>query len=801
MKRYGVLMFCCLLGLAGCGQKVHERFIFTDEKIDRARQNIEQHQWAAALYDSLKALSVEACSLDSAALCGWIPEYTPTRVVDCPHCHTSWKEYIWQWHAGQPNTITCRVCSTAVSTAHYPSNDSMIVIDPQGQSHRLPVHRAADGKVYQIQERIAFEKLFQRVRLWFIALGCVYAIEKDESAAAAAIRLLTRLGQVYPGYALHDWYHYGTKPWKLAGKISGWNYQDAIFVVAAGKAFDAVANSPTWTEEKRQTVVNGVFQTALDMLTAIEPAKQIINDTPFRYAGVAMCARLLRDPKAMRWVLNAETGVVNFIRRYWFPDGTWCERSPSYHQMALRNFHNVVEVLENYSDPAEYRAEDRVDHFYLQDVSRLQNIYELLFDITYPDGSMPPINDSHTGAKPPALFADAAYAWFESKRALLYLAGALKDSTFGQGTLFSLFYRPADVAETLNHHLKTSVTTRPSRNIEDMGLAILRSTTKNPETMVTVQYGGIYGGHDHFDKSDVTLFSQQREMLSDLGYVYSSFPDIFTWMQRSLAHNTVTVDGINHRYIGGECPLFYSKNEFHIADIRNPWIYHMVTNVYRRQLMLIEHDQHACLVDVFRVRGGEQHDWSAHAQSKDLRINRLHFSETERIPGCDYAYRYFSKVETALLNGRFEAEWRWMNRPRAGLRLHMLSPKQGQLFRALAPAQRRRGEEGKRLPWLLLRSQKQAQTTFVAVWEPFKAKPVLRSVELDYIKAKKPAWPVCLRITWQDGTVDRVACALQDKPKETLSVLTRPQSWKGRFGIVRVSENRIDKEIWLNAFY
>lgn len=796
-----VLFSVMVILLASCAKQSDRRFVFTEAKIERAKQNIEQHSWAASFYDSLKQVAHEAIRLDSLEICSWISDYTPTRVVDCPHCHTSWKEYIWQWEVSSPDAITCRVCSTRITDQNYPDNDTVRVIDPQGFSHPVPVHLDATGKEYRLRSRIAYEKLFHRVRHWLNALACVYAIERDDKAADAAIRLLTRVGQVYPGYALHDWYHYGTKPWKLAGKISGWNYQDAIFIVAAGKAYDAVRDYHGWTDGKRQVVLEGVFHTALDMLTAIEPAKQIINDTPFRYAGVAVCARILDDPAAMRWVLNPETGVVNFIRRYWFPDGTWCERSPSYHKMALRNFHQLVEVLENYSDPARYQDEDRVEHFYLQNIPRLRPIYEQLFRITYPDGTLPPINDSHVYDRPRALFADAAYAWYDSEFALLSLAAALKDSSLNTGDMFALFYRPPQASQTLRKILQADSYNRPSENIEDMGLVILRSKAKTPETMVTAQYGGIYGGHDHFDKADITLFAHGQEMLSDLGYVYSSFPDIFTWMQRSLAHNTVTIDAINHRYSAGECQLFHTEPGFHVADIRCPWIYHMVTDIYHRQLMLVENSNDACLVDIFRVRGGKQHDWSVHAQSKHLWIKNLNFSAIKRIPGCDYAYTFLKDNSVASITRPFFAEWQWPESPVAGLRMHMLSPVAAEIFRSQAPAQRQRGKEGKTLPWLVVRTQNSGSTTFLAIWEPFKENPVLSTVKLLTLDAGHSDWPAVVQLSWTDGTIDYIASALEDKPERVMSVLNQKLPWQGRFGLVRTTRNRMVKQVWLNAFH
>jgi hypothetical protein len=782
---------------SGFGQ-TGQSFLYTPEKVRVARENIARHAWAASLFDSLRQSAEDAASFNVDEIRAWIPEYTPTRVVDCPVCGTHWKEYIWRWSREDPDAILCRVCSTRVTAENYPDNDSLLVHDPQGRPHYCPVHRDSSGQIYLFRERLAYQRLNQ-IRDWLKAMAAVYAVTEDERFAGTAIRFLERLGRVYPGYALHDWERYGTKPWRLAGKISGWNYEDAVLIIACGKAYDATRHSELWDEETRNVVRNGLFRSAADFLTAIRPDKQIVNDAPFRYAGVAVAGRILNDPKVMRWVLDDELGVVSFMRRYWNYDGSWVEMAPSYHLMALRNFHAAVEALEDYSDPPAYQAADRIDDFDLRNVMRLQRIYESLFQITYPDDHLPPINDSHVEDVPKPLLADAAYAWFGSDDALRYLAAAYSDTTLDRGSLFSLFNRPPDAPDRLRAISKKIP--RPSVDYDDLGIVVIRSALHRPETMLTLKYGGIFGGHDHMDKLSMTLFARDREMLSDLGYVYSSFKDIFTWMRRSLAHNTVTIDGINQSGLHCASELLHAEPGFQVSETRCPWLYHTITEIFNRQIIYIEREDGDYIVDLFRVKGGDIHDWSVHAETPDLRCDNIEFSSMNEIEGRDYAYEHLKNVRLAELTKGMEATWRWTRPPVAELKLHLIAPENGSLYLADAPAQRMIGQEGRTLPYIIVRAHQTGTTTFAAVWVPYVSTSSIQSVRLLRLEENVDAgWPVVISVSWENGDEDVLYSGLRDNPDYTIGMKTITAKARGRIGYLRLPEDGVIEHKWINAY-
>ncbi|UCE07959.1 MAG: heparinase II/III family protein, partial [bacterium] len=358
-----------------------------------------------------------------------------------------------------------------------------------------------------------------------------------------------------------------------------------------------------------------------------------------------------------------------------------------------------------------------------------------------------------------------------------------------------------DAPEHLKSIRKRTPISRNSINVDDLGLVILRSHSKKPETMLTIKYGGIYGGHDHADKLDITLFAESREMLSDLGYVYSSHQNIFTWMQRSIAHNTVTVDGINQRYMHGACELFHSKPGFQVAETRNPWIYHTITDVFNRQIIHVERENRDYVIDIFRVSGGTMHDWSVHAETSDLQLEGVHLNKMTGINGRDYAYEHLKNVRTAKFSNGFKALWNWWEEPLASLKLHLISPDEAQIFLANAPAQRKIGQEGRILPYIIIRTEEKNNTTFIAVWEPFSVTPALESVQLNMLKeTSKKSWPIVIQIKWKDGVEDFITSDLTDQPDEKIKIYGQEINLNGRIGLIRFQNDEMKQKEWVTAF-
>ncbi len=146
-----------------------------------------------------------------------------------------------------------------------------------------------------------------------VTLAEAYVLTGEEPFARKSLLLLRRMGEVYPGYVLKDWENFGRKPWGLAGKISGWHYEDATAVGSLARAYDAIRVGGLVGADDARVIEGGLFRKAGEMLIAMTPESGVVNDIPHRFAGVASIARVLGDDEMMRWVLN-DTQRVRAVR-------------------------------------------------------------------------------------------------------------------------------------------------------------------------------------------------------------------------------------------------------------------------------------------------------------------------------------------------------------------------------------------------------------------------------------------------------------------------------------------------------
>ena len=74
-----------------------------------------------------------------------------------------------------------------------------------------------------------------------------------------------------------------------------------------------------------------------------------------------------------------------------------------------------------------------------------------------------------------------------------------------------------------------------------------------------LKYGPHGGGHGHPDKLSISVHDGRKELVSDFGTSAYGAPDYTKWYRKTLAHNTVTVDGRDQSETAGEFVAFESR--------------------------------------------------------------------------------------------------------------------------------------------------------------------------------------------------------------------------------------------------
>jgi len=133
---------------------------------------------------------------------------------------------------------------------------------------------------------------------------------------------------------------------------------------------------------------------------------------------------------------------------------------------------------------------------------------------------------------------------------------------------------------------------------------------------------GSHRQHMHHDQLNMLLFAHDNALLVDIGYPEQT--DRFNhrlsgYFVNTIAHNTVTVDA-SKQGRGPGCLHGFAKDGFaQVVDASCEGTYPDHVSLYRRANMLVEvTDEHSYLFDVFYVRGGSQHDYSAHGTQADF---------------------------------------------------------------------------------------------------------------------------------------------------------------------------------------
>ena len=301
-----------------------------------------------------------------------------------------------------------------------------------------------------------------------------------------------------------------------------------------------------------------------------------------------------------------------------------------------------------------------------------------------------------------------------------------------------------------------------------VGFASLQTGREANRTALAVFYG-IYWGHAHYDRLQLDLYAWGHALTPDLGYPETADaydPRRAGFISHTVTHNTVMVNARRQALARGRLHLYDPGDFAQLVEISAEACYPKTTKLYRRTLMLVDvgPDQ-AYVVDIFRVRGGSQHDWIVHGTQADFdsdlpmsapRENGTvagpdvpygHFYDDRRydndneahVPYHLYegsAFQWLFNVQETKLNGVGSARWRlnrppdlYPQRPHAGvvLRAHLVG--QNETVVACDGIPQRRETWPDTLKFLLRRRVgNDLESMYVTVFEPYKDAPFIESV-------------------------------------------------------------------------
>jgi hypothetical protein len=759
-----------------------QRMIYSEADVALARENIEKHSEAKAVRDSIvsaadKWLEWSDEDLRKLLTSARVPRAFDLNVHGCPvhgaEVFNKGGAYPWKLDPRRPMKVICPVGDEV-----YPSNDYEAYAN-SGFDPELKKTWSGD----YVDDGWGWVNPKDGERYWFVAyanqwnwyrtidpamlnLSRAYLLTGDKRYAHKAAVMLVRLAQVYPSMDYGDQSRYGMMLKMQGGRYPGkvlYHTWEAFFARDMAEAYDNIWNAIDGDaelqklygksgEQLRGFIEANFLEDAVDAYFANKIEGNFgMHQTALLYI---LLARQNMDLKKYSHLLIDEPGEdsAHMGLRYALYNMVWRDgapfESPGYNMLWLENFAVLGELLKKggtdlFADP------------------KMKLVFDSPLDMVNIGLQTPATGDS-AGVLGGLVGRDVeiyskVYQAYKDSRYLPWMSGATTKENRGFTTFQTLFYPALPPRSTTED--KRAVAPQPSRLLAGNGMGILNNPADTVSLMMTY---GMHISHYHYDFLHFDIFANGQAMLPDLGYgdaMNAYVSGIYTWTLNTIAHNTVVVDakrqqnnlpGVVHEF--ADAPFARSM------DASSP----AYSNVeqYRRHLIQVDvDDNRSYIVDVFRVKGGTQHDYSLHGPPGQVEtINGVWSTpgkgtlagenvELEQIydddvlgakdyKGVYYVYKgsgyqhLFNPQK--LQSGSGALHYRHIRDEDAQIRIHPLTQNADEVF--LADAYDLPRARKHQVKYLITRRKSDGnaplESTFISVLEPFSGQPFIQSTKV-----------------------------------------------------------------------
>jgi hypothetical protein len=553
-------------------------------------------------------------------------------------------------------------------------------------------------------------------------LAMLYQVNRDPAHAERAAALLSKFAWAVPQWPIWNPYYLPypqrqATPQSLptafrseysAGLWGQWIYMDLIMGLPLVQARAFIAESGALKRINAEAKVSQLFDLHLEVQRKYGKTPDYSNMDSFQIRGKLEFGRYLPSPALVH---DGVEHLRSLLTTGFYPDGWWHEGSPAYHFDLVRGLRLLcTELLQGYSDPPGFisaagRRFDRLD-LRREFGPQLDRADAVSRSMVLPDRTMMSVHDT---------------PW--------------------------PFFGPPDAAAPNSPVLHGA-----------MGQGSLVSGTGSGYAMATLHWGRA-GTHSHADALRLHLWAKGSEVISGNQYhPIQGSGSSREWHQSTAAQATVVVDGQEQSPIGRRgsrirTPVIVDTIPG-IADWRWRWTQGQAGNdagtlrfmcdrfadvqvieadahqaydsvvpvsMYRRTVALVRiDDANTYVVDIFRVRGGQTHDWMLHSALQS--IQSLGVSPTLRPTGGSLG-KWITGLESATVADGWKATFALDDGTR--LDTHMLGCPGTTVMTGNAPAMRRAGTA----PFLVAR-RTGGDSTFVAIHHAYRGSaPRIVSVE------------------------------------------------------------------------
>ena len=545
--------------------------------------------WEAKFWGSPEAVTL--LEMDLQKLAGLVPTQAGLRFCRCPSCDATEADETLGWSIRKPKVVTCRACGESFPNDKVPASvdkkvpEELVEVVP-GLNHRYPYHvpelekqKAPDEKLflaarrdYEAREFLSKAALYAALRYRQRPLG-----PPDPALARVAAVLILRFAQVYPNYALH------------------------LDQPGRPKFFEPAHQPPPY--RRGYATAKWDWSGSLDVPINLAIAYAIVRDD----AAIREAGRLLNDPDPARTIeedlfrgsvrfvlgqpeevgeraLEADRGLL-VVARLLADEGLTAEASRRLRDFSDRGFY--LDGLWKQGDgPSHRRVVGMLDGW----IGRL-----------IPTDGL--AQNGRLGGSPLPILALARSA----------------GSTILPGRKFI----DPEVRRVGWPGVDAVPEPRKASLLGGAGVARL-AVGDGPDALDLELRGMGQFGDPRSRRQALRLSVGGRPVLGDLDDLP---PRSDGWDLASSSHNTVLVDGLNHRETpralrepapGGDFAFFAADPDFQVAVLDDPRAYPRSTSWYRQTVVACSGSKSRYAVSVFEVAGGHQHDQVFHASHGNL---------------------------------------------------------------------------------------------------------------------------------------------------------------------------------------
>ncbi|HWQ52949.1 MAG TPA: heparinase II/III family protein [Bryobacteraceae bacterium] len=854
MIRSGLCALWCGLALAQAAEMPKHPTVFvTPEGVARAKRNIEKYGWARETATAIRREADRWLARDDAWLRAVVPKPGAAFAYGlsaCPICGSGWGA--WGSHGGsfdRPGHITCRKGHTLPDREHPDPGTGYVA--PDGR-----VHYFVGAYNAFVVEALTFQGLENLVY--------AYTLTGEERYAAKAAVILDALAALYPTTHKGCW-DYPANP--LSGRMHRPFYQASRVLVHYVDHYDQLFNSKALDQPsvtpgmtRRKNIEDNLLRDGGAYCYEKSKDARLHNGEADYLRGVLAVGACLDIPEYVRWAVDGPTGIKVLLENNIGRDGSYYEITPMYSDHTRELYFTFAEPLFNYRGSVYPKGLNLYQH------PKLRQFFEPYNLAFFSAGHMPRFGDAppDLDKRPvtPRPFDRSDYDFLEklynrngdarSGALLGWLANGKLDELRGLASTgdpsgatipdrrvqagMSLYREPGDQLggsftdrtwllfnagdpPPTNASLPADVRDRllSSHLLGHKGMGILRTGEGADAQGLILRYGPSLT-HGHWDELNINYIARGYELTYDHGYGHTAATQTQVgWARQTASHNLVVVDE-RPQYAGGttggSLHLFAGTPGAQVIEASSEGSYSKQNvSVYRRLAALIGSGPDAYVLDLFRVRGGKQHDWIFHALSPEAKFEGVAMGPEEpgslagpeiswsdkQLPDGDLAghpnaptwmpppgngYGYLARPQRGTPDAGWSADW--TIDPAARVRVTMPAAPGTKVLTAVANSLYPHYPKSRYV--LARRSGENLASEFVAAIEPHGGAPRVRAVErLPLEGPDGEIAPVAVKVSRADGAVDYVFSAGDAAPRKAGGATVA-----ARFAHARVKNGKLE---------